>query len=306
MASDMRTFIALLFLSLACISYAKSEELQLGVRAESTTVISDDAIVWFSSLQQVNDYLVERSLTPKKIKVSVAEGIYSGGAVNWTYAHRDTEIFIIAEGKVRFLGDRNTTWMTIRAAKGEASNIHVMGFSVEDFKTAISVEGDREDVDAWNGNNIIKGNRFINIGGSRESISTAVIRFVNSRNNTVSENYFSGMRNEKKCTLLHAVYLAHYSGNNFIANNSFSDGCGDPVRIRDASNDNIIESNIFRGVGRVGIVTQWHCNPGEPYACTKRSGPECLSTGNVARLNRYKGSLPLEKNITPHDKCKNR
>lgn len=302
----MRIFTALLLISFSWFRPASGyagDELLINVSGISHDVRGGGKEYWAPSLQEANDLLHCLSGVYRRITVKVAEGVYRRQSFIWSYSRLNTDIFIVASGKVIMLGARDLTWMRVPISAGEPTNIHVQGFRLEGYKTAISFEGDRERLNGWNGNNFIVNNFFHDIGGSESTVSTAVLRFVNSRDNHVVGNEFVKINNKKSCALLHAVYLAHYSGNNIISNNIFRKGCGDPVRIRDASNGNYVTGNIFHDIGRAGLVTEWHCNPGESYTCTKINGHECLSFNNVVSLNSYQGNLPVKKILVSDDVC---
>lgn len=306
----MRISIARLVLSalwlFPVLGHADGGEITINVSRDSHGVKDSGDEHWVSSLQAANDLLHCLSGEFSDITVRVAEGLYRKQSVSWTYSRPRTYIFIVASGRVVMEGTHNSTWLRVPISKGEPTNIHVQGFRVSGYKTAISFEGDRERLAGWNGNNYILNNVFYDIGGLGSVVSTAALRLVNSRDNYISGNVFDKITNEEKCAGLHAVYLAHYSSGNTVSGNKFRDGCGDPIRIRDASNGNIITNNIFHHIGWRGLVTEWHCNKGGKYTCTKINGPECLSKDNLIRANNYQGDLPLVKKFINFDLCSRR
>ena len=165
--------------------------------------------------------------------------------------------------------------MTV-TAKGP-TRITVEGLTVQHYGTAISFNADRNDPSDSNGQNTIINNQFIDNGRG----STAVVRFVNSSRNVVRGNVFKGMVTES-CRQLHALYFAHHSSHNVVEGNTFEDGCGDPVRFRDASNDNVVRGNTFAKVGASAVVSEWFC--AGSTACTKKT-PECPPKNNSMEGN---------------------
>jgi hypothetical protein len=75
------------------------------------------------------------------------------------------------------------------------TNLVFEGLTVTRYATAISFNGNRNDVAQFKGRNRIIGNRFIDIGGDDDKgrDSTAVIRFVNSDDNIIENNLFKGV-----------------------------------------------------------------------------------------------------------------
>jgi parallel beta-helix repeat protein len=87
-------------------------------------------------------------------------------------------------------------------------------------------------------------------GSKSAAIGTFVVQ-----NNTISDN---GIRLD----LDHGIYLEH-SGNNVIANNTFSNNAGYGVQIQDGSNNNAIEYNLFNA-NRTGAIVIWDNGDGLP------------------------------------------
>lgn len=231
-------------------------------------------------------------LPPEDFLVSIGPGTYAAQSVNWQYSMPNHTIrFVGASGQQSiFDGQRKgLTFFKLRSAKGEATNLSFEGLVIVRYVTAISLVGDREDFRRFNAKNSIIDNHFIDVGGTGfepMGYSTAVVSLVNSDENLITGNTFKGMVGTR-CKHLHGVYLAHDSSRNRIENNLFQDGCGDAVRLRDASNDNIIRSNIFRKVGDKAGVSEWFCSRGLSD-CTKKT-PECPPLANLVEGNRVEG-----------------
>ena len=87
-----------------------------------------------------------------------------------------------------------------------------------------------------------------------------------------------------KLLLLHALYVAHGSTENVIEENLFENSCGDAVRFRDRSDNNLVRNNRFVDAWSRSPVSDWFCNPAQRSNCTKEAG-ECPSMNNVVEKN---------------------
>lgn len=158
------------------------------------------------------------------------------------------------------------TWLTIKTSCTDFT-IHVRNFVVSGFLTAVSAINDRELSINKTGKIYVENNRFENIGGV-DKVSTAVVRFVNYSDFLISNNLFLHVRNKNDCALLHSIYLAHGSKRGKVIGNFFHDTCGDVIRLRDASDDNIIVDNVFSDISAKALISTWRCRR-EKYSCTK-------------------------------------
>lgn len=208
-------------------------------------------------------------------------------------------------------GDSYQSWLTLKASKGEPTNLVVEGLEVRHYATAISLEGNRDEIDAYNAQTVIRDNVFQDIGSiatGDEKMSTAAIRLVNSHENQIVGNRFVNIRNIVGCTGLHPIYMAHFSSNNVVSNNHFEKVCGSAIKLRDRSNGNVIENNEFVGLEGVPVVQEWFCDKQTNKDCTKALG-ECPSTGNVMRGNRLRDStgaarmLSISRDAEPRPWC---
>lgn len=188
-----------------------------------------------------------------------------------------------------FLGDGSVkNWLKVKSSNGRVTGLTIQALQIRNYFTAISLEGNRDDTNAYNSGTIIRRNIFSNIGSiasiSDEPGSTAAIRFFNSKNNLVEFNSFTSIRNRKGCGALHAIYVAHFSSGNRVINNNFDDVCGSVIKLRDRSNDNFIENNKFSNTENSPGIEEWFCDMQARKDCTKKLG-ECPSTGNIQRNN---------------------
>ncbi len=239
------------------------------------------------------------------MRVLIKSGTYRGQKVVIDGSRLKGELSIIGEASDPkdfpiFVGDGSqSTWLSLKGRDGKRTGLTIQSIQIRDYFTAISLEGNRDAPSAFNAGTTIRRNVFRNIGSIAAyegGKSTAAIRFVNSKNNLVESNFFHGIRNkrDKDCGALHSLYLAHFSSGNRIVDNTFEDACGSVVKLRDRSNDNVIESNRFRRIYKAPAIEEWFCDGGERKDCTKKLG-ECPSTGNAERGNDLSGSPSTEK-----------
>jgi hypothetical protein len=242
------------------------------------------------TLQRAQKIAAQLALTrPADIRVEVAKGRYHAQTVKWTLYVPGHRIRIVGNparpGDAVFDGGNlGLTFLTMPIGGGKRTRLEISGITITRYATAIILRGGRTDPGDFNGSNRIAHNVFLDNGGTaygRPISVTSIVGLVNSRENIIENNVFDGMY-AKDCILLHAIYLAHYSSNNAIRGNIFRRGCGDPIRIRDSSNDNRITDNQFRDVGWRGAITEWFCS--NQRKCRKRP-PECPSKGTVSSGN---------------------
>lgn len=198
------------------------------------------------------------------------------------------------DGRPIFRGRSEGTWLVVRAPGAGHIDLAIQRLEITDYQTAISVNGNRSSIAGWVGGLQIVNNRFARIGSPRpdQSPSTAAIRLVNSRNNLIIGNEFESVRNARSCGGLHAVYMAHMSSHNLIRSNSFVDGCGDVIKVRDQSNDNRIEQNTFERQEGHALLLDSFCDKLSRTDCTKAGG-ECPSWNNVFEGNTIRGPRSL-------------
>ncbi|MGA9524750.1 MAG: NosD domain-containing protein [Myxococcaceae bacterium] len=253
------------------------------------------------TLERVNALL--HALQPRRdVEIRIAPGTYFAQRVNWTYTMPEYAIvFMPADGGTsRPVFDGCTadgtcsggTWFRFVNSGGRPTNLVFRYLRVQRYSTAISLEGDRNRVDGRNGNNTIFGCYFDRIGNvfnTALSPSTAAVRLVNSDDNRIENNHFVDIINSSSPALLHAIYAAHGSERNVVSRNRFVRNAGDPVRLRDFSNDNRILENTFVQSGIEAGYTDWYCDQDARTDCTKPT-PECPSWDNQFRDNVLNGT----------------
>jgi len=222
----------------------------------------------------------------RDVEIRIGAGTYRNQTVRWTFtmpAHTITFMPLL-DDKNRPVFDgsstKDATWFRLDHADGRKTNLVFHYIRVENYSTAIDFRGNRDRTEGFNSSNRIFGSYFFNIGKG----STAAVRLVHSKNNEIINSHFVDVLRSDGCGQLHALYVAHMSSGNQILRNRFENSCGDPIRIRDYSNDNIINENNLIRVGVNAAYTDWYCDHDERSDCTKKT-PECPSWDNQFREN---------------------
>jgi hypothetical protein len=263
--------LLLILLLLAPAAQAREFHLRVGPTGE------------FPSLSSAIEHLVAQKRGPVDARINVDPGVYSGESI--VLRPPDTlRSLSIAGEKAVFDGIANqATFLRLIGIVGRPTRISISGITIRRYKTAILLYGSREERARWNSDNVIRGIAFEDIGArAADSPSTAVIGLFNSRRNTIEGNTFVRVYNTTGCGAMHALYLAHFSSENSIKRNWVEQPCGDPVRLRDASDNNVAENNGFANAAHHAYFTEWFCDRRRQANCTKLSG-ECPPLGNVFR-----------------------
>jgi hypothetical protein len=257
--------------------------------------------------------ILEEKRPDRDVEVRIAPGTYRGQEVVWTYTRPEYSISFLPlkpgempvfdaceEGAVEGACGGGT-WFTLTHGAGEKTNLIFDSLRIQNYQTALSFNGNRNNITRSNSHNIIRNCHFYRIGNisNPEVIrpSTAAIRLVNSKSNQIENNDFIDIINTQHPNRLHALYLAHHADSNQIHNNRFVNHSGDAVRVRDFSNANVITRNLFDRAGQGGAYSEWYCDQDARTDCTKAT-PECPSWFNEFRDNvignNFQG-IPLEE-----------
>ena len=231
------------------------------------------------------------------VRIEVAPGTYKGQRIALKQPPAAAHFEIVAQpgatSRPIFDGDgKGGTWFILQAPTQNGARFTFSGLEVVNYVTAMSFNGKRGDWNSYIGGNTIQNMVFKDIGqiakkGAKPS--TAAVRFVNSRGNTVRDNRFINIRNGQNCELLHSLYLAHHSSGNQITGNTFENTCGSPIRMRDNSSDNVASRNVFRKVEARAVFDEWYCNNDRSKNCGKQA-LECPSWGNLYEANTIESS----------------
>ncbi len=251
---------------------------------------ADTPVVTLQRVQQILKSTLADN--PRDAEVRIGPGTYRGQSIRWTFTMPEHTItFMPRSGdKVRpvFDGVENRgTWFRLDHSLGQQTGLNFHYIHVKRYATAISLNGNRTAVETCNRGNSIYGCMFSDVGEG----STAAVRLVNSKDNSIVNNHFVNITRSSRYGLLHAIYIAHHSSGNQILRNRFQDCCGDPVRVRDASNNNIVNENTFIRAGIAAAYSQWYCDhrrndDDNPRNDCSKPTPECPSWNNQFRNNR--------------------
>lgn len=221
------------------------------------------------------------------ITIHIAEGEYLIEAdAHWKYANPGYRIIIEGAGqdKTVFYGPTGKDVTFLQVASCHNTSFTFKNFTVRMFRNGIimrcSSDGStstQEGVSGW-----FENITFKELGGYYtrvESSAVAGIQLLGSCNNTIKNCVFDGLRDYTTGNNIHGVYISSFSSNNIIQGCLFKDIRPDPVRIRRASSNNIIEYNTFRNTGVVAYVSDWCAGEAEPEP----------SVGNIVRYNQFYG-----------------
>ncbi len=261
-------------------------------REQNSGLSPEDPVLSLTRAQQI---LAGRS-PAQDVKIVIGPGRYHGQTVVWSYvrpAHRirfapapGDEGRVIFDGRLPDGSAPGGTWFRLNHSNGNNTNLEFLHLRIEYYETAISLNGNRNNINGYNANNRVEGCYFYRIGNLFNpslSPSTAVIRFVNSKDNIIHNNDFIDVVNTTGGGLIHAIYAAHLADMNVISRNRFINHSGDPVRVRDFSNANYISDNVHILAGTDGY-SEWYCDNDVREDCTKPT-PECPSWFNEYRNN---------------------
>lgn len=272
------------------------------------------------TLNRVQEILYE--LNPhSEVEIHINQGTYLQQEVVWTFSNGKNITFTaidFSKDRPIFDGKGRETWFLLREEKGINTNLHFRYIKVKNYKLGVYLRGDRcNPENGWNGNNHFYGMYFENIGNKftiDKKHGVAAIDLVNSRSNSIINCHFVNIINSlpEEYSHLHAIYLAHYSSNNEILRNRIEKVCGDPIRVRDQSNYNIVKGNKFEKAGLKAFFSDWYCTGdrcSKPNSCITNPW-ECASYGNEFRDNlcnkNFIGKKPsLFKLYKEDDSCGN-
>ncbi|KAI0448863.1 pectin lyase fold/virulence factor [Xylaria acuta] len=229
------------------------------------------------------------------VNIVVAEGTFVSQSVIWTYFNGQPITFAPPAGastKPVFDGESaGLTWFTMGDSANAAvpTNLHFIGLTVTNYWLGLDLGRDKA---PGNSHNEVRDMLFERVGafytrGLPNPKGYAALRLRQSSNNTIVDNRFHGVKNsnaadsdgdgvdEDLTGYIHAIYAAHNSRGNVIADNEFNQVTGDAVRTRDGSDDNLIERNRFITAGKYSAYSDWIADTGD----------ECPSHGNRFKDN---------------------
>lgn len=198
-------------------------------------------------------------------------------------------------------------WLTAQTPADAAAPLHGGGTSglrfyyleLHRYQGGISIDGGttKQAAPSWpifgkkglglNGNTVF-GMVFKLIGSTYTNghFGYGAMLLTNSSNNTVNNNHFVNVENKgDDGGYIHGVYVTHFSSGNQIHGNRFDHNSGDPVKLRDRSNNNSIEKNHITKSGKNSFYREEFCDT--QCAIKNNKNPrECASYDNGFAYNR--------------------
>jgi hypothetical protein len=112
----------------------------------------------------------------------------------------------------------------------------------------------------------------------------AAVGVSDSDHNVVQNNHFVNIRNQAgEERFLHAVYMNVRSDKNRVVNNVTFRVSGDPIKVRQFSNNNLVDGNTLRCSGGKSFVLDYP----EDFAPSSGREDECASWENRVVGNRF-------------------
>jgi hypothetical protein len=179
-----------------------------------------------------------------------------------------------------------------RREKGAFPNIAIRGLAFHNMRSPISIIGDPHNPSRISGISVT-GSFFYKIGSKFscvEDFDYGAIQVAYSNSNVFHGNFFKDIENRSPYEgAVHAIYIKYSSSGNHVYKNIFENTTGAAVKIRDHSDRNSIEKNLFILNGRENFKN----GMAPPYAVQIThytesqipSGPECSSYENSIRDN---------------------
>ncbi len=195
---------------------------------------------------------------------------YTNQGIEWTYTSPIHNISFMPSdykygqgindisGRPAFDGQgANSYFFKVLTIKQTKTNLRFYYIEIRDYIFGgINFHADKDNFDNWNGYNTIYGCYFDSLGDKYypqtfKGIGYGAIDLVNSDHNIIQQNHFAHCENGTDgASHMHGVYLSDNSDHNLIQHNNFTWISGDAVRIRNFSNNNIInDSNEIRRCG---------------------------------------------------------
>jgi hypothetical protein len=130
--------------------------------------------------------------------------------------------------------------------------------------------------------NTVQGMAFRQIGNKDTGgkFGYGALILTNSSRNQIRDNTFTAVENNGAYgAKLHGTYVTHFSDANVIVHNTFTSISGDPVKLRDRSDNNQITGNTFTRAGHYSYYREEFCT-GPCLVANPTKDLECPSGGN--------------------------
>jgi hypothetical protein len=191
------------------------------------------------------------------------------------------------------------SWLQAQAGPGlgsdGAARLRFFHLEVRGFQGGISFDGDTERVvvqgqqrreyrpkGAGLNNNTVQDMVFRQIGNrfTGGKFGYGALILTNSSRNLIRDNTFTAVENNGAYgAKLHGTYVTHFSNANLITRNTFTRISGDPVKLRDRSDNNTITANTFTRAGHYSYYREEFCT-GRCLVENPTKDLECPSSGN--------------------------
>jgi hypothetical protein len=217
-----------------------------------------------ATLSRVQQLIQEYGPINTHIEVRIKKGIYrQAAAVQWTYYTPGYSVSFMPsdykwgvwgsfEARPVFSGEASddSNWFEFVVGRGEWTRLAFYYLEVRNYaRGGILLSGGSSNPPKWNGYNSVYGMYFSHLGmkWAHGPDGYAGVFLVNSRNNFIENNHFVHLENGvgTEAGSIHAVYMKNWASNNVIRGNRMSYVAGDPVRVRNESNDNDIYDNVL-------------------------------------------------------------
>ncbi|MBB6036727.1 right-handed parallel beta-helix repeat-containing protein [Phytomonospora endophytica] len=228
------------------------------------------------SLTRVKSLLAGSTATTATVVVG-AGTYYETAMVSWSGVPQDLLLFR-REGTQRPVFDGSRVTGTTRYWMNTAGGprLDVRELTVRNYRTGAL----RLDTSGNTVRNMIFeriGNKYVPDGSG-----FAAVHLLGSDDNAIVNNIMRDLENTDCPGCVHGVYAATGSSRNLLRGNTFSRVTGDPVRLRNGTDDNLVEDNTFTDSGLPGtdraLITFW-----------RFTAAETCGTGNRAVGNTYDG-----------------
>ena len=225
------------------------------------------------SLVEAHSYIINNLSTNdiinEPLKIFIRGGVYYNTSIWWKVSSPIHELEILAyPGEVPiFDGRKEDNQGNVndneRLAKflniqiHEKSKIILNGLTIRNYRNGIEFIGSEQNL---NGNNKVINCIFDHIGtkyfDAGDLTGYSAIGIVYSNNNIIEGNIFNYIENKKEYrqSWIHAIYLSHNGSDNTIKNNYINMCSGDPIKLRNGSNNNKIINNYIENSGIKGFV----------------------------------------------------
>ena len=186
----------------------------------------------------------------------------------------------------------------------------ISGYTFEHFLNGgIRVSGQSA---ARASNIIISGNTIEYIGTKYNTTGTGTgyggVHVTYASGTKIQDNHFYYLENTDSPASVHGVYLANDTNSTTMSGNRFGYISGDPIRTRNASDNNAANSNMFWHAGSYAIFSDWRfdsekCGTGNTFTSNKVGNT--TYNGDEWNVDAQGSISPVRVRLWGHDDAKN-